>query len=213
MSAGRMVIMIKYYIVKILKKLKWSAIKDSRIHKNAYISGGNVILYSEIGKYTYTSYDTQILYANIGNYCSIATNCKIGGASHPLNWVSTSPMFHNGKNVFGKHFAENLFEPYEQINIGNDVWIGQDVLIKSGVNIGNGAVIGMGAVVTKDVGPYEIWGGNPAKFIRKRFDDETIKCLEETQWWLWSDDKLRKYGHAFADINQFLDAAQSEGKK
>lgn len=197
--------MTKYYIAKIIRKCKLSAIKGSCIDKKAYISGGNTVLNCTIGRYTYTSYDTQIYYADIGNFCSIGGNCKIGGAGHPLEWVSASPLFQNGKNVFGKHFAEHPYQPFARISIGNDVWIGQNVLIKSGVSIGDGAVVGMGAVVTKNIGPYEIWGGNPARFIRKRFDDETINYLEETKWWLWDDEKIEEYSSTFASIDRFCD--------
>lgn len=195
--------MIKYYLAKILKRMKLSAIKNSIIDKTAYISGGNTILGSSIGMYSYTGYDTQILFASIGKYCSIGSNCKIGGAGHPLDCVSTSPLFHSGKNVFGKNFAETEYNPYLSIQIGNDVWIGQEVLIKGGVTIGNGAVIGMGSVVTKDVGAYEIWAGNPARLIRKRFDGEIIKRLEEIQWWNWKEDKVKQYGKLFSHIEQF----------
>lgn len=202
--------MIKYYLAKISKRIKLSAIRNSAIDKKAYISGGNTILGSAIGAYTYTGYDTQILFATIGKYCSIGNNCKIGGAGHPLDRVSTSPLFHSGKNVFGKHFAKIEYSPYLPIQIGNDVWIGQDALIKGGVTIGNGAVIGMGAVVTKDVGAYEIWAGNPARLIRKRFDEETIRRLEEIQWWTWEEDKLKQYEKLFDHIEQFCDMAEEK---
>ena len=198
--------MLKYYFVKMRKKFKGSAIKNSLINKKARISGGNTILCSEIGAYSYTGYDTQILFCKIGRYCSIGSDCKIGGGGHPLDWVSTSPLFHSGKNVFKKHFAQNEYNPHTEITIGNDVWIGQDVIIKGGISIGNGAVIGMGAVVTKNVGAYEIWGGNPAKFIRKRFDDETIAELISKQWWNLSDDEIKKYGEIMNEPKKFLEA-------
>lgn len=197
--------MIKYYLAKALKKLKPSAIKNSKIDKKAYIAGGNTIINSEMGRYSYTSYDTQILWTVIGRFCSIGSDCKIGGAGHPLERVSTSPVFHEGRNVLKKHFAEFEYDPFTETHIGNDVWIGQNAMIKSGVTIGDGAVIGMGAVVTKDVGPYEIWAGNPAKLIRKRFDEETINKLLELKWWLWDDEKLQKYGEFFLNPSEFCD--------
>ena len=73
-----------------------------------------------------------------------------------------------------------------------------------GVTIGDGAVIGAGSIVTKDVGPYEIWAGNPARFIRKRFDDETIEKLLESQWWNWDDEKLKMYGEKFQSPEEFV---------
>lgn len=73
-----------------------------------------------------------------------------------------------------------------------------------GVTIGDGAVIGAGSIVTKDVGPYEIWAGNPARFIRKRFDDETIEKLLESQWWNWDDEKLTEMGAYFSSVEKFI---------
>lgn len=77
-------------------------------------------------------------------------------------------------------------------------------LSSGGVTIGDGAVIGAGSIVTKDVGPYEIWAGNPARFIRKRFDDETIEKLLESQWWNWDDEKLKMYGEKFQSPEEFV---------
>ena len=195
--------MFKYYLAKLIKKLRRSAIGNSRIDKTSYISSGNTILNSTIGRYSYTGYDTTILYSDIGNFCSIGSDVKIGSAGHPMEYVSTSPLFVSGRNVFGKHFNNVEFEPYKKTLIGNDVWIGQNVLIKSGITIGNGAVIGMGAVLTKNVGPYEIWAGNPARFIRKRFDEKTIGILEKIQWWNWDDDKIKENKDLFINVSEF----------
>ena len=195
--------MIKYYMSKAIKKLKLSEIRESKIDPKAYISGGNTVICSQLGRYTYTGYNTQIIYAKIGAFCSISGDCKIGGGEHPINWVSTSPLFHNVTNVFHKHFSEHDFKPYKNVEIGNDVWIGQNVLIKGGVTIGDGAIIGMGSVVTKDVGAYEIWCGNPARCIKKRFSDEIIEKMEHMQWWTWDEKKIKQYGEKFADIEEF----------
>lgn len=96
--------------------------------------------------------------------------------------------------------------------IGNDVWIGSRAIILGGTNIADGAVIGSGSVVTKDIGPYEIWAGNPAKFIRKRFDDQTIEKLLESKWWDWSDEKLLLKGSDFIDVEKFIKSMNEEGK-
>lgn len=79
-----------------------------------------------------------------------------------------------------------------------------------GVTIGDGAVIGAGSIVTKDVGPYEIWAGNPAKLIRKRFDDETIKKLLKTQWWNWNDARLEEMGSYFMDVQSFIEKCKDK---
>ena len=86
------------------------------------------------------------------------------------------------------------------------MWIGNNALIKAGVKISDGAVIGMGSVVTHDVGPYEIWVGNPAKLIKKRFDEETIEMLMNKQWWNLSDDEIKQYGEFMSEPGKFLEA-------
>ena len=104
-----------------------------------------------------------------------------------------------------KNFARHEFEIFQRTNIGNDVWIGNRVMVKAGVTIGDGAVVGMGSVVTKDIGPYEIWAGNPARMIRKRMPDEQIAALRECQWWNWPDEKLQEKGELFNDVDRFLE--------
>ena len=121
-----------------------------------------------------------------------------------MDWVSTSPVFTSHRSILRFNFAKHEFNPYKPVTIGNDVWIGAHCMIKSGVKIADGAVIGMGSVVTKDVGAYEIWAGNPAHLIRKRFDDETISKLLEIQWWNWNDDKIRLNADKYNDVNAFL---------
>ncbi len=128
-------------------------------------------------KYSYIGNYCTVINSEIGKFCSIADNCIIGGANHPIGWVSTSPVFHQGKNVLRKNFSALEFVTTTRTFIGNDVWIGSNCLIKSGIKISDGAVIGMGSVVTKNVGPYEIWAGNPAKMIKGRFADSIIDDL------------------------------------
>lgn len=127
-----------------------------------------------------------------------------GGAKHPIEWVTTSPCFHLKDNATGICYAENEFNWKERTYVGNDVWIGERATVLSGLTIGDGAVIGGGSVVTKDVGPYEIWAGNPARFIRKRFDDETISKLEKIQWWNFEDTELTKIGSLMTNVDGFL---------
>lgn len=130
------------------------------------------------------------------------------GANHPIDWVTASPCFHLKDNATGVCFAENPFEWKTRTYGGNDVWIGERATIMSRLTIGNGAVIGGGSVVTKNVGPYEIWAGNPARFIRKRFDDETIEKLENIQWWNFHETELRKLGTLVTDVNKFLEEVE-----
>ena len=115
----------------------------------------------------------------IGNYCSIAQNIYIYTDNHPLDKFSTHPFLY-----CKTHGADEEISYSHPLTIGNDVWIGQNVIIlPSCHNIGNGAVIGAGAIVTKDIEPYSINVGNPARAIRKRFSDNIIEKLEKSQWW------------------------------
>lgn len=171
------------------------------------VTGPNI----EIGNYTmYNDYvhdprdfeKNNVLYhypvngdkLKIGKFCSIACGAKFlfTSANHTLRSLSTYPF-----PIFFEEWgldAKNICEAWDNkgdIVIGNDVWIGFEAVILSGVTIGDGAIIGTRAVVTKDVPPYTIVGGIPAKPIRKRFDDETISQLEALNWWDWDEETIR----------------------
>jgi virginiamycin A acetyltransferase len=171
----------------------------------------------EVGDYTYydTSFtddkpenfeNTNVLYfpANnsklkIGKFCCLANECKfmMSGAQHTLNSLTAYPLFWNFisdpevKNYFDILPDKSTYhKEYADTVVGNDVWIGYDALIMPGIKIGDGAVIGARSVVTKDIPPYSIAAGNPAKIIRKRFDDEIIDKLLAIQWWDWDMEKI-----------------------
>lgn len=124
----------------------------------------------------------------VGAYCSIAAEVKIFlGGNHRTDWITTYPfsVFRASAKHIEGHPATN-----GDVVIGNDVWLGDRAVVLSGVKIGNGAVVGASAVVAKDVPPYAIVAGNPAKTIRYRFSDAEIKILEDIKWWNWSEEKL-----------------------
>lgn len=145
----------------------------------------------EVGEYTYYEDDELI----IGKFCAIGANTKfiMGAANHSVSTVSTYPF-----SLFGGKWAKAARSTYDltphkgNTIIGNDVWIGRRSVIMPGVKIGDGAIIAASAVVTKDVPPYTVVGGNPAEFIRRRFNDRLTAMLLELKWWDFKPDDLIK---------------------
>lgn len=148
-----------------------------------------------IGKYTYGN--PNIIDWNdgstltIGNFCSIAngTVIMLGGGGHNAKYVSTYP-FPSHPRLWGRSLEYKIKKG--GVRIGNDVWIGFGVIILPGVTIGDGAIVGAGSVVAKDVPPYGVVVGNPARTIKKRFTEGEIKKLLKMKWWNWSNDKIKK---------------------
>lgn len=197
--------MLFIFPIRIFTKISPLAIiKKSAIDKNASICRLTKIYWSRIGRYSYIGNNSVICNAIIGNFCSISDNCFINPGKHPLNMVSTSPVFYSKKNILRKCFIYNDFIEYEQVIIGNDVWIGVNVFIKGGVIIGDGAVIAANSVVTKDVEPYAIVGGNPAKVIRKRFAQLIVNQLLDIKWWDWPDDIISNNVQYFNSPELFI---------
>ena len=176
-------------------------IKNSILYSNVSISDYcflvNVKLkgYNKVGKdcsisnssldsYSYITDRARVNNLKIGKFCSIGPNFQTGYGTHPVDRISTSPYFYSSSaqnNIFDT--KKSFFQEYASTVIGNDVWIGANVFLLDGVTIGNGAVLAAGCVVTKNVPPYAIFGGVPAKLIRYRFGSEVIEELEKMKWW------------------------------
>lgn len=179
---------------------------------NNAIGGGSVVMNSEIGRGTYFGSHVNFTNALVGGFCSIGQRVQILAEQHPIRtFVSSSPLFYSNLNKCKSYVDNEKYPHYKYVNgtkykvvIGNDVWIGNDVTILGGVVVGDGAVIGTGAVVTKNVEPYSIVVGIPAKHIAFRFNKETINVLLEIKWWEKTDDWLLKHRELFLDINSFL---------
>jgi len=195
---------IEYIISRLIKKLHLRAIINSKIHKTSKICAGTQFVNSSMEKYSDIGYDCIILNTEVGAFCSLGANIVIGGAPHTIDWVSTSPVFNENRDHLTKKFSKHKFDLFKKTIIGNDVWIGNNVMIKSGVTVGDGAVIGMGSIVTKDVPPYEIWAGNPARLLKKRFSQEIINELININWWSLDDNEIEKYAKYFNNIEEFI---------
>lgn len=157
---------------------------DSIIGKHSHLFSKCTVNHSHIGKYTYIGRNSLVQNTTIGNYCSISHDFNCGLGNHPLDQFSTSPIFYKKNNPLHISIVEkdSDFQEYKHISIGHDVWIGARVTILDGVKIGNGAVIASGAVVTRDIPPYAIAGGIPAKIIKYRVkNDHDISIPQE--WW------------------------------
>ena len=198
-----------FFLAKILRLFFLSSFKQCQIDKRSKVSYGCSLSRVKMGKYSYVGASTGITDCEIGNFCSIGGNCGIGGGLHPIQMVSTSPVFLQGKNFLRKHFASFPYAPSEHVVIGNDVWIGASVYIKSGVKIGTGAIIGAHAVVTKDVEPYSIVAGVPAKKLRNRFDTETINELLKIKWWDWPDEQIKQMSDMFDSPQKLIDSIKN----
>lgn len=185
-------------------------------NRNTTLEGNNVIYHSvnisdsSIGFATLIGPKTHLSNCKIGRFCSIAHDVSCEPYTHPTANVSTYPSFFNtGNNLpFGKssfNFEEMLKTSKGFIvEIGNDVWIGSHVTIKGGIKIGDGAIIGMNALVTKDVPPYSIVGGVPAKIIRYRFNKSIIEGMLRIQWWNWPIELIKQRQEEFISAEDFV---------
>lgn len=186
---------LKYYLSKAILYIQIPSVRNCMLDKTSKIGQRSNVLNTEVGRYSYIGRNNGVTNARIGSFCSIGSYVTIGGGVHPLNRMSTSPLFYDGNNDWKTNeFISDDNQEVDQLLtvIGNDVWIGDFCYVKAGVTVGDGAILGAGAVVTKDVPPYAIVGGVPAKVIRYRFPKDVIDKLIELKWWEWDEERLEK---------------------
>lgn len=195
-------------------QVRWPHVKigyNSAVDGLCSLSKGNsfgqncIISNAAFGRATYCTNNVVISNAEVGAFSSIAANVKIGLHKHPTrDFVSTFPGFHISWPHTPYLKCNSEFDVHPRTLIGNDVWIGDSAIILSGVKIGDGAIVGAGAVVTKDVPPYAIVCGVPAKVMRYRFSEGQIKSLLEMKWWDWNEEKMAKFQKSFSDVDCFF---------
>jgi acetyltransferase-like isoleucine patch superfamily enzyme len=205
---------IKYIIQYLIIRTKNKTVKINYLSFCNIVKFGNYITigrYNEInncsvGDFTYTSSNCTINNAKIGKLCSIGSDVKIGLGIHPSrDFVSTHPIFYSTRKQSQISFVkQSLFKETQHVIIGNDVWIGANSIVLDGVEIGNGAIISAGAVVNKNVPPYSIYGGVPAKLIKYRFDEGEIIFLQNLKWWDKDLTWLQENTQYFKDIKTLI---------
>ncbi|TDQ67181.1 hypothetical protein ATL17_1188 [Maritalea mobilis] len=174
-------------------------LKDCTLGAWTDVGKGTMMRESEMGDYSYITQDCHVVWTSIGKFCSIANSVRINPGNHPTWRALQHHSVYRAEQYDLGDDDQEFFDWRKDhwVHIGHDVWIGHGVTVTAGVTIGNGAVVGAGAVVTKDVAPYSVVGGVPAKLIKRRFTEAQAEALEQIAVWDWPRDK---YKAAIPDI-------------
>lgn len=196
----RLLLLLKTKLKSVfLQSLSFSSrIEYSNVSKKAKVWGHCKLFYSTIGDFSYVGRNTRIVHADIGKFCSIAGGVIVGMGTHTIDKISTSPIFTEKDNSTKHSWVDtSIVNPYKRVKVGNDVWIGERAIVMGGVTIEDGAVIGAGAIVTKNVPPYAVVAGVPAKLLYYRFPQDQIKLLLRHPWWEIPEQELKEHIQIF----------------
>lgn len=169
-----------------------ATVRDCRLGVYTEIGARASLAEVEMGDYSYVVHDSQIIYATIGRFCSIASHTRVNPGNHPLERVALNHFTYRA-SAYGLGQDEPGFFDWRRshrVTLGHDVWLGHGVIVLPGVSIGTGAAIGAGAVVTKDIPPFAVAVGNPARVLRFRFPEEIRASLLRIAWWDWPRERL-----------------------
>jgi phosphonate metabolism protein (transferase hexapeptide repeat family) len=169
-------------------------VRDSRLGAYTEVGARTRLLEVELGDYSYIVNDSEVAYTTFGKFCSVAAMTRINPGNHPMGRATQSHITYRASAYFPGERDEEEFFAWRRaalVVLGHDVWVGHGAIILPGRTVGNGAVVAAGAVVTKDVAPYAIVAGNPARVIRQRFSANVARRLQQLAWWDWSHDRLR----------------------
>ncbi|GHC75312.1 DapH/DapD/GlmU-related protein [Limoniibacter endophyticus] len=185
-------------------------LKQSKLAPYVVIGERVILRDVTVGTFTYFERHGEAIYADIGKFCSIAANVRINALEHPMDRVTTHKVSYRPNEYFRFLPVDQTVRQQRQakrVTIGNDVWIGHGAVIMPGVTIGNGAVVGANAVVTKDVAPYAVVAGVPARVLRQRFPLQIAQRIEGMAWWDWPKEKLFEAieDMQHLEIEQFLE--------
>jgi hypothetical protein len=171
-----------------------ASLRETRLGAYCEVGARTMLLDVEMGDYSYVVNDSQMTYTTIGKFCSIAAMTRINPGNHPMHRATQAHFTYRASAYFpGESDDAEFFEwrKSHRVHIGHDVWIGHGAVILPGRSVGIGAVIAAGAIVTRDVAPYTIVGGNPARPIKRRFPEEIEDRLVGLAWWDWDHEALR----------------------
>jgi len=182
-------------------------IKDCYIGEWTEVGANSWLVETTLDDYSYVVGDNQIIYTEIGKFSNIASHVRINPGNHPMERVTLHHITYRRKMYGLGEDDANFFEwrRSHKCVIGHDTWLGHNMIVMPGVTVGTGAIVGSGAVVTKDVDPYTIVVGVPAKPMRKRFPDKTIEKLLQIAWWDWDRATLEARFDDLYHIDQFVE--------